>query len=53
MNASIKEILRNKSVNEDSMSDESGGELLLKISVCDEGVGISPEKITQIFEPFG
>ena len=42
MNASIKEISPNQNVNEDSMSDEYGGKLLLKISVCDEGVGISP-----------
>ena len=53
MNASIKEISPNKNVNEESMSDESGGELLLKISVSDEGVGISKERLSEIFQPFG
>jgi signal transduction histidine kinase/ActR/RegA family two-component response regulator/HPt (histidine-containing phosphotransfer) domain-containing protein len=32
--------------------DERDGRVVLTFIVCDTGVGISPEKISQIFEPF-
>ena len=51
--ASISDVV-SETVNEtDKPSAMTGNELLLKVSVCDEGIGIIPDKLSSIFEPFG
>ena len=53
MKASITDPV-SETVNEaDKPSAMTGNELLLKVSVCDEGIGIIPDKLSSIFEPFG
>ena len=54
MKASISDsVAETAAIETDKSSTMTGNELLLQVSVCDEGIGIIPDKLSSIFEPFG